>query len=171
MSKMPKWGEPSFQIKMPGESEFTPIGRVSNCRLSAAGEIQHIDADVLKSKSHELEFLLCPDQETERKMRELQEILYKDVERQMKEYSEKIWAFIENDLRTRVKPIIKGEITAGKIRYRGLRLLYAENGYDFIGILQRNKTLYCIDGETYDITNYKYVKSGEIQVAAKRAHR
>lgn len=170
MSKIPKWGEPTFQFKMPGESEFTPIGRVSNCSLSAAGEIPHIDADVIKSKSHELEFLLNPDPETERKMNELRELIYKDVEKQIKEFSEKVWAFIEEALRTRVKPPIKGEITPGKIRYRGLKLLYGENAFEFIGIIQRNKTIYCVDGKTYDITKYKYEKSGEIQVTTERAH-
>ena len=104
-------------------------------------------------------------------MDEIRKLYMDDLSKRIREFNKRVEEFVMDALRTRVKPLLKGEITLGKIRYRNIKLLYADGGMSFIGILQRNKTLYCVDGETYDITDYKYVKSGEIQVAAKRAHR
>ena len=56
--------------------------------------------------------------------------------------------WIEDCMRSRVVPPIKGKITVGKIRWRGLELCFGPND-EFLGILQRRKILYGVDGNTY----------------------
>ena len=54
-----------------------------------------------------------------------------------------VWSVVEHILRNYVDPPIKGEITAGKIRWRGLALVFAdtENGQVFLGVAQRDKII------------------------------
>ena len=167
MSKIPKWDYLSLYIKKPDTDGFTLLGQIPKKPVNlSAGRIPKMNDEIKEDGILEFEAFLNPDPETEKKKEELLKLIYKDVEKRI---SDKVWAFVEEALRTRVRPPIKGEITSGKIRHRGLRFLYGEDN-DFIGIIQRNKTIYCVDGNTYDITNYNYEKSGKIQVSLERSH-
>ena len=81
------------------------------------------------------------DDETKKKMEEF-------VMKCRAEYIRKIDKWIGDCLRTRVVPPIKGEVTPGKIRWRGLELCFGPDD-EFLGIIQRRKILYGVDGNTY----------------------
>ena len=68
---------------------------------------------------------------------------------------EKVEKTVEDMLRTRVHPPIKGKITERKIKWRRLSLVFKEDA--FYGILQRDKMFYCIDGNDYPINNYEMI--------------
>ena len=57
-------------------------------------------------------------------MRKVQDLIYADIERVLSERRKQIDAALEYACRYLVSPPIKGEITRGKIRWRGLRLVY-----------------------------------------------
>ena len=73
-------------------------------------------------------------------MRALQELLFKDVENQLSEFYAKVEEIVEHIMRNYVTPPIKGEITKGKVRWRGLQLVWQETlTYDaFVGVRQRD---------------------------------
>lgn len=75
--------------------------------------------------------------------------LHEEIAKQRAEMIREVNAWVEDCLRTRVTPPIKGEITKGKIRNRGLALFYGPDG-EFIGVLQHRQTLYHVDGNTYN---------------------
>lgn len=75
--------------------------------------------------------------------------LHEEIAKQRAEMIREVNAWVEDCLRTRVTPPIKGEITKGKIRNRGLALCYGPDG-EFIGVLQHRQTLYHVDGNTYN---------------------
>lgn len=93
-------------------------------------------------------FELSPQQKKE--IEELRKILSKGTEKMFDEKNRAIEAWVELCLRTRVNPPIRGEITRGKVKWRGLAICRGLN-YEFLGILQRGKTLYHIDGNTYQL--------------------
>lgn len=95
-----------------------------------------------------MKFELTPQQKKE--IEELQKILLEETEKMIAERNSAIEAWVEPCLRTRVNPPIRGEITKGKIKWRGLTLCWGP-GYEFLGILQKGKTLYHIDGNTYQL--------------------
>lgn len=103
-----------------------------------------IRKDYNKLVSGSLTVEIKEDLETMKKMREF-------LEKMQAEYVRRINEWVEDCLRTRVKPPIKGDITEGKIRWRGLSLAFGPNG-EFYGILQRRKILYSVDGNTYTDT-------------------
>lgn len=55
-------------------------------------------------------------------MRKVQDLIYADIEKVLSERKKQIDAALECACRYLVSPPIKGEITRGKIRWRGLRL-------------------------------------------------
>ncbi len=73
-------------------------------------------------------------------MRALQELLFKDVEKQLSEFYAKVEEIVEHIMRNYVTPPIKGEITKGKVKWRGLQLVWQETDtYDaFVGVRQRD---------------------------------
>ena len=75
--------------------------------------------------------------------------LHEEVMEQRASMLQEINAWVEDCIRTKVVPPIKGEITKGKIRCRGLALCYGPDG-EFIGVLQHRQTLYHVDGNTYN---------------------
>lgn len=163
MSKLPKWGEPIVQLKLPDMDGYVDLGVAkSDAPLSSGVIPRNLEIDGDLSHGHAIEFLLRPDPETQKKIDEFQKILMDDLQERIREFNKRVEEFIIDALRTRVKPVIKGEITPGKIRYRRLRLLYGVD-YGFIGILQRDRILYSVDGNTYDITNYQRIDEETIQ--------
>lgn len=79
----------------------------------------------------------------------------KETRKRMEEFARKLLVehacrarWIEDCMRSRVVPPIKGKITVGKIRWRGLELCFGPND-EFLGIIQRRKILYGVDGNTY----------------------
>ena len=66
------------------------------------------------------------------------------------EFNKKVYEYVEHIVRNYVTPPIKGEITKGKMRWRGLSLAWTttDNGRAFIGVKQRN-TLITLDGKKY----------------------
>lgn len=75
--------------------------------------------------------------------------LHEEIAKQRARSVQETNAWLEDCLRTRVVPPIKGEITKGKIRNRGLALCFGPEG-EFIGVLQHRSTLYHVDGRTYN---------------------
>lgn len=75
--------------------------------------------------------------------------LHEEIAKQRAEILQEINAWVEDCIRTKVVPPIRGEITKGKIRYRGLALCFGPEG-EFIGVLQHGQTLYHVDGNTYN---------------------
>lgn len=75
--------------------------------------------------------------------------LHEEIAKQRAEILQEVNAWVEDCIRTKVVPPIKGEITKGKIRNRGLALCYGPDR-EFIGVLQHRQTLYHVDGNTYN---------------------
>ncbi len=80
--------------------------------------------------------------------KEVLETLMKEFNQYQSDMRKAMNAWIDDCVRTRVVPPIKGKITRGKVKWRGLSLCYGQDG-SFLGILQRQKTLYSVDGNTY----------------------
>ena len=80
--------------------------------------------------------------------KEVLETLMKEFSQYQSDMRKAMNAWIQDCVRTRVVPPIKGEITRGKVKWRGLSLCYGPDG-SFLGILQRKHTLYSVDGNTY----------------------
>lgn len=73
-------------------------------------------------------------------MKAIRELLYKDVEKQLSEFYAKVEKMAEHIMRNYVTPPIKGKITKGKVKWRGLQMVWQETDtYDaFVGIRQRD---------------------------------
>lgn len=73
-------------------------------------------------------------------MKAIQELLSNEMERQLSEFYDKVWKIAENIMRNYVTPPIKGEITKGKVKWRGLQLVWQKTDtYDaFVEIRQRD---------------------------------
>ena len=87
---------------------------------------------------------------------EATDALNKIFEESMHLHIKAIEAWVERCLRTRVSPPIKGEITYGKIRWRGLALVF--EGKNLYGIMQHRRVLYSVDGNDYLFHNNKFIK-------------
>lgn len=164
MSKLPKWGEPSLQVKLPNTDGYVNLGVVKPDASLTRGVIPRkprFNCEV--RHSHDLEALLHPSPEDQKKMDEIRKLYMDDLSQRIREFNKRVEEFVMDALRTRVKPLLKGEITPGKIRYRNIKLLYADGGMTFVGILQRKKILYSVDGNTYDIIDYRRIDKDSIQ--------
>lgn len=86
------------------------------------------------------EFEIKLPENNKEEIKTIQELLSKDVERQLSEFYAKVEKIVENIMRNYVTPPIKGEITKGKIRWRGLQMVWQKTDtYDaFVGIRQRD---------------------------------
>ena len=62
---------------------------------------------------------------------------------------------IEKMLRNYVTPPIVGEITKGKLRYRGIRIAVEEETHNFIGLIQHGRTLILPDGRKIEPEDWK----------------
>ena len=91
-------------------------------------------------------------------LKNLQSLMAKAVEKQAMNFYKLVNAYVEEIVRTRVSPPIKGEITRGKVKWRGLSLAYGTDtdgvSTVFYGVIQRG-TLYCVDGKDYPIEQLK----------------
>lgn len=80
------------------------------------------------------------------KVRELQKILAESLQKQIDEFYEKVEKAIENIFRNYLTPPIKGEITKGKIRWRGVKCSLWQEQSDgskaWIGIVQRDTIIF-----------------------------
>lgn len=164
MSKLPKWGESSFQVKLPNTDGYVNLGVVKPDASLTRGVIPRkpiFNCEV--RHSHDFEALLHPSPEVQKKMDEIRKLYMDDLSQRIREFNTRVEEFVMDALRTRVKPLLKGEITPGKIRYRNIKLLYADGGMAFVGILQRKKILYSVDGNTYDIIDYRRIDKDSIQ--------
>lgn len=151
-------------LKLPNEDEFMRAGAPRRFPR-VASVIPSVDEITQKAYRKKFEFILHPSEDQKRQIEEIERIFIEELKERKKEYVKRIEGFVEDALRTRIKPLLKGEITRGKVRYRGLTLIYADDGLSFIGILQRNKTLYCVDGKTYEITDFRrVVENGETKI-------
>jgi len=106
------------------------------------------------STKPEWDFTQIPnDLNLEFKMTDEQRAFFKKVQDEMFEQLElqnkAIESWVEDCVRTRVVPPIKGKITRGKVKWRGLALCWGPE-WEFLGLLQRGKTLYHVDGNTYE---------------------
>ena len=113
---------------------------IEGCDLSVESRPEHVDMTPVSGN-----FSFTIRAEDKEAIRRISEFVSKCIEEQVRSINE----WIEDCLHTRVVPPIKGEVTIGKIRWRGLAVCYGPNG-DFLGILQRKRILYCVDGQTYD---------------------
>ena len=121
------------------------VGHIVGEDISLSSDDYHPIREDFKPVSGSFTVEIKEDSETMKKMREF-------LEKTRAEYVRRINEWVEDCLRTRVKPPIKGDITEGKIRWRGLSLAFGPVG-EFYGILQRRKILYSVDGNTYTDTS------------------
>lgn len=70
---------------------------------------------------------------------DLNNIMFGVVEDQVKSHYEQIEADIDFILRSKIEKPIKGEITKGKLRWRGIEGIAYDTNNNFIGIIQRGK--------------------------------
>ena len=89
-----------------------------------------------KHTTPDLDFL---NMKNEHAKTELMELLFSISEKEVREYRKQIDADIEYILRNKIDKPIKGEITKGKLHWRGIKdIAYGEN-FEFLGIMQRGK--------------------------------
>lgn len=81
--------------------------------------------------------IIFPKSRIDHKM--LSDLLIKDLRSMLQQRAEAEEEIITFMLRTQVKPPIKGEITKGKIRWRGLSIVRLHPDNLFMGLLQRGK--------------------------------
>ena len=76
----------------------------------------------------------------EKQMKAIEDLLLEESSRQIDEFYKKVYEIVEKILRNYVMPPVKGEITKGKTRWRGLALVWQKTDtYDaFVGIKQRD---------------------------------
>ena len=157
------WGQPSkFFIKNLGEDSFTELGVVSDS-VSFGEPIQnHLYGEIPKicgkiRQDHELDFeaILNPSPEQQRLYEELTNIMARDIQESLNEFYRQCYNVAEVLMRTVVMPPIKGKVTIGKIRHRGLRMAFGHdsNGLVFYGLVQRGKILYTPVGEKLAVEN------------------
>jgi hypothetical protein len=116
------------------------LGFIEGADLSVEPRPEHVDMTPVSGN-----FSFAIKAQDEDAIRRISEFVSQCIQEQVRSINE----WIEDCLRTRVVPPIKGKVTIGKIRWRGLAVCYGPNG-DFLGILQRKRILYCVDGQTYD---------------------
>lgn len=139
--KKPTWGEPSPPpaVHVGGiiDLSSTPARRRPGRIPKKPKFIVNIPPD----NSELLERLMTPPTPEQLKvMKEMQEAIARDVEEKIRAANKAAEAIVEHICRNYVTPPIKGEITKGKVRWRGLSLAYGRNAegcYSFIGIIQR----------------------------------
>lgn len=78
--------------------------------------------------------------QSKEEMENIQEFLINETERLLSEFYAKVNEAFEKIVRNYVTPPIKGEITKGKVRWRGLQMVWQRTGgFDaFVGIRQRD---------------------------------
>ena len=74
-----------------------------------------------------------------KEMENLKNRIFGAVEDQVKSHYEKLEADIDFILRNKIDKPIKGEITKGKLRWRGIESIAYDTNNNFIGIIQRGK--------------------------------
>lgn len=157
------WGKPSkVFIKKPDEESFTEL-RIESGSFSldrpicerTIGEIPKIDAEIRYDNHVDIEAILNPSPEQQKKYEEVVNIMAQDIQAQLNEFYQKCIIIAEEIMRTVVTPPIKGKVTFGKIRYRGLRVCFGhdEEGIVFYGVLQRGKILYTPGGSKWAVVN------------------
>ena len=115
------------------------VGTITSDSLSAEPNPEHVNYEPF---SGSFSFSIkSDDNETAEKMKAF-------VAKCRADYFRSLDKWIGECMRTRVVPPIKGKVTVGKVRWRGLELCFGPDNA-FYGILQRRRTLYCIDGNTY----------------------
>jgi hypothetical protein len=142
-----EWGKPSkFSINVNGV--WKEIGEIN---ADTTDEAFCIDSDVAYPHPLPLEFTATLNYD-KKEFERLQRKMAREIEKQISEYHKVLEPEIEKILRTRVKPPIKGEITKGKVKWRGLSLVWAREGVEILGVGQRG-ILYCVDGKDYIMKN------------------
>lgn len=96
-----------------------------------------------KPEDYSLEFEIGLTKENEEEMKEVKaihELLLEEMEKELSKYYDEVWKKAEDIMRNYVTPPIKGEITKGKARWRGLEIVWQKTDtYDaFVGIKQRD---------------------------------
>lgn len=91
-------------------------------------------------------------------MNSFEEMLYESVDEELKIKIERENAFIEYALRNVIDNPIKGKITSGKLKIRGIKNLLYNSNYELIGIIQKNK-VFNSDGYIGNIVNGKFIKN------------
>lgn len=116
------------------------------CNVREPLHVMNETAEPPKPISFECKFAMS--KENEEALRKLREDVEKVQRAAMETFCKKVDAAVEYILRNHVTPPIKGEITKGKVRWRGLQMVWrnTENGQAFIGIRQRD-TLITLDGK------------------------
>jgi hypothetical protein len=146
-----KWGDPKLSVKLPS-GEYVDVGKpIKNAPI---GTVKPVDIELERRNKLDVElstFILQTKEERE----EMEKLLAREFTTSYREFRAKVWEWCEQTMRTKVKPVIKGEITRGKIKWRGLKFIWTEDGLGFIGILQHDKVLFSPSGDTYTITDFK----------------
>ena len=105
----------------------------------------------IKSKQLQMTFNLTDD-ETIKNARKL---IDETLAEQRRQAAMKLNETIEKMLRNYVTPPIVGEITKGKLRYRGIRIAVEEETHNFIGLIQHGRILILPDGRKIEPEDWK----------------
>lgn len=99
-------------------------------------------------------------EEDRKQMKLIENLLFEETSRQLEEFYKKVDKMVEIMLRNYVTPPIKGEITKGKIRWRGLRIVWQKiDTYDaFVGIRQRD-VLILPNGDKIPWNNFEIIRN------------
>lgn len=98
-------------------------------------------------------------EEDRKQMKLIENLLFEETSRQLENFYKKVDKMVEIMLRNYVTPPIKGEITKGKVRWRGLRIVWQKtNTYDaFVGIRQRD-VLILPNGDKIPWNNFEKIE-------------
>ena len=127
-----------FQIFTKDGRKFADgIGRV-DCLKPCEESPKKIAWDKLCNFRAEFEIKLT-DEDRER-MKAITDMIYEDTQRRLPEFYEEVNKKFEYILRNYVTPPIKGEITKGKVRWRGLQVVWQKTDTlnAFVGVRQRD---------------------------------
>ena len=86
------------------------------------------------------EFEIKLTEQNKEQMKVLTDMILDDNIKRLQEFYDKVEKLVEHILRNYVTPPIKGEITRGKVRWRGLQIVWQEYGMEkaFVGVRQRD---------------------------------
>ena len=135
MKKFPEWGVPSTSLPDISGSiklDQAPIHRT-------VGSIPKFSAEV-KEPIDFYRLMMPPTEEEQAAKKALEDAFFKGLREAIVVYNEEVEKAVLHICRNYVTPPIKGELTRGKIRWRGLKIAYGHDGYGcygFLGIIQR----------------------------------
>ena len=136
MRKNPEWGVPFLSSPdINGSAFLERFPHADDC----SERIPQFQFDI-KEPIDFSRLMMPPTPEEQAAMKSLEDSFFKGLLEAIAAENEDIEKAVLHICRNYVTPPIKGELTRGKIRWRGLKIAYGNDGYGcygFLGIIQR----------------------------------